>query len=299
MKKFLQWFCCLATIGIILPVNVQARPQVLVTVNGQAITVEKYDAFVRLQGFGAYDKTSPADRDMILEAMVNRELLYQAAQKENIGKDAKVEYMMKNFDKNFQNFSQSDPRAKGLSPTDSRLLQEAMKQEFFIQALTERLKSKPVDEAELQALYRRKYKSGGSAEYQVQHILVTDEKKVQEIIAQLKTGGNFAQLAQQHSVDMTAKSGGDLGWNSAEVFPDPFKTALISVKSKSYSEAPVKTAYGWHIIYKGVERDIPQPDFASVKDRLQRAAPDERVNFFLGELKNKAKIQWHSNKEKN
>lgn len=299
MKKLLLWFCCLASIGFILPLNTQAGAQALVTVNGEAITGEKYNAFVRLQGFSAYDKTSPADRDMILEVMLNRELLYQAAQKQNIGKDPKVEIMLQNFDKNFQNFSQNDPRAKGLSPADSRLLQAAMKQEFFIQTLTERLKSKEVNEAELQALYQRKYKSGGSAEYQVQHILVADEKKAREIIALLKTGGDFAQLAQQHSVDMNAKSGGDLGWNSAEVFPTPFKTALISVKSKSHSETPVKTTYGWHVIYKGSERSIPQPDFAGVKDRLQRVALDERVNFFLGELKNKAKVQWHNNKEKN
>lgn len=84
------------------------------------------------------------------------------------------------------------------------------------------------------------------------HILIkgTDaaaKAKIDEIAKQLKSGGDFAQLAREKSEDGTAPMGGDLGWFGKGTMVDDFWNACVAAKI-NVPTAPIKTQFGYHII---------------------------------------------------
>jgi peptidyl-prolyl cis-trans isomerase D len=89
------------------------------------------------------------------------------------------------------------------------------------------------------------------------HILITigdgvddaaAKKKAEELTAQAKAGGDFAQLAKANSKDPgSAAQGGDLGWAQRGMFVGPFEDALFSM-SVGEIRGPVKSDFGYHVI---------------------------------------------------
>lgn len=97
-------------------------------------------------------------------------------------------------------------------------------------------------------------------EVKASHILVKDKKTADEIEQKLKTGGDFAKLAETYSTDPGSKDkGGDLGWFKKGVMTKPFEDKAFSMKKGEISE-PVKTQFGWHII-KLVDKKDSLSDF--------------------------------------
>jgi len=85
--------------------------------------------------------------------------------------------------------------------------------------------------------------------YCTHHILVDTEDAANEIMGLLKNGGSFAQLASERSTDtQSGAEGGDLGCNSKGSFVKEFEDAALAAKTGD-TIGPVKTDYGYHIIY--------------------------------------------------
>lgn len=96
-------------------------------------------------------------------------------------------------------------------------------------------------------------------EVQARHILIkvapdADEaakaaarKQTEEVLAKLKAGGDFAELAKQHSQDSTAPNGGDLGTFGRGVMTPTFEAAAFALEPGGISEV-VETPFGFHII---------------------------------------------------
>ena len=95
-------------------------------------------------------------------------------------------------------------------------------------------------------------------------------------IAALANADNFAELAQQLSDDRgSSMRGGDLGWFGKGMMVKEFEDAAFSMQPGQIS-APIRTQYGWHIVYKEGERAI-QP-FDSLRTQIQRQVMrDERA----------------------
>lgn len=87
------------------------------------------------------------------------------------------------------------------------------------------------------------------------------KKEAEDIIKKLDKGEDFEKLAKKYSDDSSnAKKGGDLGWVSTGDMVEEFDAAAFKLKKGKYTTSPVKTTYGYHIIYKVDEKDKPKLD---------------------------------------
>lgn len=104
-----------------------------------------------------------------------------------------------------------------------------------------------------------------------------DAAKLAEIeqIASIVTPENFAEVAKTESEDRgSSVRGGDLGWFGLGMMVKPFEEAAFSIKAGEISK-PIRSQYGWHIIYKEDERGIQPLD--SMRSQIQRQVMrDER-----------------------
>ncbi len=133
-----------------------------------------------------------------------------------------------------------------------------------------------VTEAAIQAAYDAKYKDmAPSIEYHAAHILVDSEEKARELLAEVKRGAAFAEVAKANSSDGSAASGGDLGWFGLGAMVKPFEDAVVAAKIGEVTE-PVKSDFGWHLILVSETRNAAAPALADVHDAigadLQKAA---------------------------
>ena len=102
------------------------------------------------------------------------------------------------------------------------------------------------------------------------------KKALIDSIAKVLTPANFAEVAKAESDDRGSSTrGGDLGWFGKGMMVKPFEDAAFSLKAGEIS-APVRTAYGWHILYKEGERDI-QPLDSMRPQILRQVQRDERA----------------------
>lgn len=147
----------------------------------------------------------------------------------------------------------------------------------------------PLTDEELQAEYDRQV-ANIPLEYKARHILVDDKAKAEALIAKLKGGADFAKLAKDNSKDGSAKEGGDLGWFSPQSMVKPFADATVALKPGTYTEIPVQTQFGWHVILLEDTRKPAVPPLEEVKDRLRGLAQNRQVQVYMEELRKTAGV---------
>lgn len=128
-------------------------------------------------------------------------------------------------------------------------------------------------------------------EARARHILVADEKLANEILAKLKKGEKFEDLAKAHSTDATKENGGDLGYFVKSAMVPEFGEAVFSMKKGQVSTKPTKTQFGWHIVKVEDIRPQTKPTFDQVKDRVRAQLTDEKIRKIVEDLRNTAKIE--------
>ena len=120
------------------------------------------------------------------------------------------------------------------------------------------------------------YKDSIKGDIRAKHILIstetdenaTDEEKeakdneakekAENIIKELKDGAKFDDLAKKYSDDKSNKdNGGDLGYFNTGDMVKEFETAAYALDKDQYTTEPVKTTYGYHIIYKVDQKEKP------------------------------------------
>ncbi len=231
-------------------------------VNNKAIPKQKVDDFVAaLTAQGRPD--SPELRAAVREELIARELFTQEAEKKGLARNSDVQKQLENA-----------------------------RQEILIRALIrDHLKANPITDAELKAEYDKVAKSGGDKEYKARHILVEKEDDAKKIIEQLKKGAKFEDLAKQSKDTGSAAKGGDLDWNGAGTFVKPFSDAMVKLEKGKFTEAPVQTQFGWHVIRLDDVRESSPPPFEQVKPQIQQELERRRVQTLQQDLRAKAKIQ--------
>ena len=139
-------------------------------------------------------------------------------------------------------------------------------------AMADWMKKNPVTEKEMRAVYEKDKAFWGNTEYNIRHIMVKTEKEAQDILAQLKKGGDFKTLADKYSIDEdTAAIGGDLGWQSPSVFTEDFRSVITKLKKGETADKPLKSAGGWHIIrVEGTRKAELFPKFEEKRLKLSR-----------------------------
>lgn len=122
-------------------------------------------------------------------------------------------------------------------------------------------------------------------------------KEAKEVIAKLKKGEDFAELAKEYSDDSSnSKSGGKLADFNHGQMVEAFEDAAKDLKVSSYTTTPVKTEFGYHIILKTAQKD--KPALKEVKDDIISDLTDEKLKddstlevTALVELRKKHKVE--------
>jgi len=241
---------------------VPAMAQNLAVVNGKPVPSSRADAMIK-QMAAQGQQDSPQLRAMVKEELVNREILMQEADKLGLSSSPEVKNQM-----------------------------EMARQAIIIRALVaDYVKKNPVSEAEMKAEYDKFKSQAGDKEYHARHILVDKEEDAKAIIDKLKSGTKFEDLAKQSKDPGSAANGGDLDWAPPTAFVKPFSDAMIALKPGQYTETPVKTQFGYHVIKLEDSRPAKVPSFEEVKPQIAESLQQQKLQAYQQELKKKAKIQ--------
>ena len=233
-----------------------------VIVNGKAIPKSRLDYIVK-QRSAQGQPDNEQTRRMIMDNLITQEVVAQEADRKGI--------------------------AKG---PDVRVQLDLMRQQVLAQALIQDyLKTHPVKDEQMQAEYNKLKAARGDKEYKARHILVDKDTEANDIIAQLKKGAKFEDLAKQSKDPGSRDKGGDLDWNSPATFVKPFAEALTKLEKGKFTETPVQTQFGWHVIQLDDVRTQPFPPYETVKQQLQSRMQEQEVQKYVTELRAKAKIQ--------
>jgi len=128
------------------------------------------------------------------------------------------------------------------------------------------------------------------AEVRARHILVETEDKAKDLLAKLKGGADFAELAKTESKDPGAADGGDLGYFTEDQMVKEFAEVAFKLDKGALSD-PVKTQFGWHIIKSEDKRSKPLPSFEQVKDQIESYLVRKSQAELVGKLREGAKIE--------
>ncbi len=233
--------------------------EVLATVNGSPVTRNMLDSYMQQRAQRQHGKM---DEQAALQELVNLELVRQDGVRKGLDK----------------------------KPEIAAQIEQQKRAVIAGAALQQQLQSSPVSDEDLKKLYDEKIGSGGK-EFKARHILVEDEAKAREIIAELDKGGDFAELAKKHSTGPTGKNGGELGWFSPKQMVKPFSDAVAGLEKGQYTKQPVKTQFGWHVIELEDVRDSSPPSFEQVKPQLRALAQNQRIQGYIQQLRQNADVE--------
>ena len=168
---------------------------------------------------------------------------------------------------------------------------EAISRDVLRQTYLERLAETAVTEAELREAYDTYVQENPPEQVRARHILVESESEAQEIIGQLDGGADFAELAREKSTGPTGENGGDLGYFERGQMVAPFAEAAFGLEPGSYTETPVQTQFGWHVILVEDKRTGEPPSFEELQPQLRQELEQEAIQTHLTELRNSADIE--------
>ncbi len=241
---------------------VPAFAQNAAIVNNKPIPKQRIDDFVdALKAQGRPD--TPELRAAVRDELIARELFVQEAEKKGLARSPEVAKQLEN-----------------------------VRQDLLIRAMIrDHLKKNPVTDAELADEYGKIKGQFGGKEYKARHILVEQEADAKKIIEQLDKGAKFEELAKQSKDTGSAANGGDLDWNGPSTFVKEFSEAMVKLDKGKYTEQPVKTQFGYHVIRLDDVREQQPPPMDQVKPQLTQELERRKVQALQQDLRAKAKIQ--------
>ena len=258
----------------ILSMGVLYASDIIATVDSVKITKDDANRFIQAsQPTMNYDMLDAKQKRQVIDRLIERELFSQEAKRAGIEKD----------------------------PEFIQLLQQQKKDLMVAQWMKNDFEKTIVSDGEVKEFYNKnKKKFEVPAQVHARHILVKSEKKAQEIIDQLKglkgdkLKAKFIELAKKESQGPTGVKGGDLGYFTASQMVLPFSKAAFSLKKGEITTKPVKTQFGYHVIYVEDVKPAQILPFDVVKDKIRQSLKEkefrEKMQLKASELKKRAKI---------
>ena len=127
-------------------------------------------------------------------------------------------------------------------------------------------------------------------EVRARHILVETEDEAKAVLAELKKGADFAELAKSKSKDPGSAEGGDLGYFTKDQMVPEFSEVAFKLDKGALSD-PVKSQFGWHVIKVEDKRERQAPEFDKVKDQLETYVVRRSQVEMITKLRQEAKIE--------
>ena len=260
MKKQLL----LVAAAALLAVSAQsAIAQNIAIVNGKAVPKARLDALAQ-QVAKSGRPITPEVQVQMRDAVITREVFAQEAEKLGL-----------------------------MASDDYKNQMEIARQTVLITVLIDDFKKKnAVSDAELKAEYDKFAAVNGGKEYKARHILVEKEADAKAIIASIKKGGKFEDIAKKQSKDPgSGANGGDLDWANPSSYVAEFTEAMLKLNKGQMTEAPIKTQFGFHIIRVDDIRTAKLPAFEELKPQIAQQLDQQRLGAYQQGLREKAKIE--------
>ncbi|MFZ2738359.1 MAG: peptidylprolyl isomerase [Burkholderiaceae bacterium] len=259
-KKLLSALIAAALLGAFAS---SAAAQNIAIVNGKAVPKSRVDALAQqLERSGR--PVTPEMQGQLKEEVIAREIFVQEAQKQGI--DARDDYK-----------------------TQLELARQAI---LIRELFAEFQKTNPVSDADIKAEYDQFVAANSGKEYRARHILVEKEDQAKAIIASIKKGAKFEDIAKKSSKDPgSGAKGGDLDWAAGGNYVKEFSEAMVKLAKGKMTEIPVKSQFGFHIIRLDDVRDAQLPKFEEVKPQISQQLQQQKLAKFQDELRAKAKVE--------
>jgi peptidyl-prolyl cis-trans isomerase C len=240
-----------------------ANAQNVAIINGKAVPLSRVEALSQ-QVSRSGRQITPEIQKQIKDEVIAREVFMQEAQK--MGLDA---------------------------TEDFKAQMELARQTILIRELfTNYQKTHAISDEEIKAEYDKFVAANSGKEYRAHHILVEKESEAKAIIAQLKKGGKFDEIAKKSSKDPgSGAKGGDLDWAPAGNYVAEFSTALTALTKGKTTDTPVKTQFGYHVIRLDDVRDAQLPKLDDVKPQVAQQLQQQKLAKYQEELRSKAKVE--------
>ena len=233
--------------------------KVLAKVGNAVITEADVTETILTLGQRGAGYNSPEGRKIVLEQLVNKQLFLNEARK---------------------NFYEGDPKFKA----DLAKVKDEMLANFAIEKAIASVKVSSDDVKKFYDEHKSEFLAGESVE--ASHILVDDEAKIKEILADIKAGKiSFEDAAKANSSCPSGEKGGALGeFGRGQMVPE-FEQAAFAMNVGEISE-PVKTQFGYHLIKLTNKKEASEIPFEQIAPQLekklltekQKAAYDSKVN---------------------
>ncbi len=259
-KKLLSGLVAAAVLGTsALP----AIAQNIAVVNGKAVPKERVEV-LKQQVERSGRPITPEIEGQIKEEVIAREIFLQEAQKRGLEGSQNVKDQM-----------------------------ELARQTILIRELfADYQKANPVTDAEIQAEYDKYVAANTGKEYKASHILVETEDQAKAIIASIKKGAKFEDIAKKQSKDPgSGARGGDLDWATPSSYVAEFTQALVKLDKGKMTQTPVKTQFGWHVIRLDDVREAKLPKLDEVKPQIAQQLQQQKLAKFQEDLRAKAKVE--------
>jgi peptidyl-prolyl cis-trans isomerase C len=261
MKKHI--LATLTAVALAATLALPAAAQNVAIVNGKAVPKTRVDALAAQLAKSGRPIT-PEMQGQLKDEIIAREIFMQEAQK--IGLDA---------------------------TDDFKTQMELARQTLLIRELfADHQKKNPVTDADIQGEYDKFVAANGGKEYRARHILVEKEDEAKTIIASLKKGGKFDEIAKKQSKDPgSGANGGDLDWANAGSYVKEFSDAMVKLNKGQLTDAPVKSQFGFHIIRLDDVREAQLPKLEEVKPQIAQQLQQAKLSKFQDDLRAKAKVE--------
>ena len=178
--------------------------------------------------------------------------------------------------------------AEGVADTDAFkqriafLRERALHNEMFRTAIAE-----VITDEEIRARYDKEVAATPPEnEVKAGHILVETEDEAKSVVERLKGGADFAELAKELSKDPgSGAAGGDLGYFTRGRMVPEFEQAAFGLQPGAFTETPVQTQFGWHVIRVDDVRPVQPPAFEQVAGQIRSILMRERYFEMLKGLR--------------
>ncbi|BEG57625.1 Putative peptidyl-prolyl cis-trans isomerase PpiC [Helicobacter sp. NHP21005] len=254
-----------------------AKPEVV------DITESDFDPIKQRNPNFDFDKLKPEQKQALLEQAINNLLIEREAKKEKLDETAEF--------------------AKRMEAYKKQLLVET-----WAKRQAEVIGKEEIPEAKLKQYYEANKAQFVQQEAHARHILVKTEADAKRVISELnkvpknKVEQEFIGIANKESIDpntKNTKNGGDLGKFQKNQMAPEFSNAVFSLKPGGYTRTPVKTEYGYHVIYLISKNEPKTPTFEQAKQTIAGIIKEHKFQEYVkGELEKLRKhVQIHMAKE--
>lgn len=253
------------TTAVAMPTFAQETKEdsVIARVNGVELT-ERELALAEVDLLEQFAQV-PAEqrRAMILNALLDIKVLALAAEKAGLAEEPNFQAQM-NFNR-------------------ARALHNNYFQSNALNAITE---------DEMKQRYEIEVKNFPSKkEIRARHILVKTEEEAKAVVVELDGGADFAELAKTKSTGPSGPQGGDLGYFGRGQMVPEFEAAAFDLENGSYTKVPVKSQFGFHVIFKEDARDSKPPTFEQVEGQVRQALAREKYFKLTQDARSTYKVE--------